>query len=88
MLSQKKQQLMSNMQNNKEFKSKAIKSGVDLPETEICNYDEFEDWEVYYDLLEKKDYKGLLQYREESATKCPDDPDNQYYLGRSLCAKW
>ncbi len=74
---------MNNMQNNKEFKSKVIKSGVDLPGTEICDYDEFEDWEVYYDLLEKKDYKGLLQYREERANKFPDDPDTQYYLGEA-----
>ncbi len=74
---------MNNMQNNKETKSKVIKSGVDLPETEICDYDEFDDWEVYYDLLEKKDYKGLLQYREERAKKFPDDPDTQYYLGEA-----
>ncbi len=71
------------MQNDKEFKSKVIKSEVNLSETEVYDYDDFEDWEVYYDLMEKKDYKGILRYREEEAKKFPDDPDTQYYLGEA-----
>ncbi|MCP4366769.1 MAG: tetratricopeptide repeat protein [Deltaproteobacteria bacterium] len=74
------------MQNDKEFKSKIIKFTTDLSEFEVCDdddYDEFEDWEVDHDLLEKKDYQGLLRYRKERAKKFPDDPNAQYHLGEA-----
>ncbi len=73
------------MQNDKEFKSKIIKFPKDhtAPAFYDDDYDEFEDWEVDYDLLEKKDYQGLLRYRKERAKRFPNDPDAQYFLGEA-----
>ncbi|GJQ59383.1 MAG: tetratricopeptide repeat protein [Candidatus Scalindua sp. AMX11] len=74
------------MQDDKELKSKIIKSRYDLTESEVYDdddYDEFEDWEVGYDLLEKKDYKALLRYRERRAERYSDDSDALYHLGEA-----
>jgi len=73
------------MQNDKEFKSKIIKFRSDISESEVYddNYDEFEDWEVDYDLLEKKDYQALLQYRKRRAERYPEDSDVLYFLGEA-----
>lgn len=73
------------MQNDKEFESKIIKFRSDISESEVYDddYDEFEDWEVDYDFLEKKDYQALLQYRKRKAERYPEDSDVLYFLGEA-----
>ena len=45
------------------------------------DFDDFEDWEPYAELLEKKDYPGLVQYCEQRAIQRLDDLYAQFYLG-------
>ena len=44
---------------------------------------EFEDWQIDYDLLERKEYSTLLEIRKERAQKSPDNEYAQYYLGEA-----
>lgn len=44
---------------------------------------EFEDWQVDYDLLERKEYVELLAIRKERVEKYPDNEYAQYYLGEA-----
>ena len=43
--------------------------------------DSFEDWEDYADFLDRGDFPGLVRYCEQQASRYPDDPYSQYYLG-------
>ena len=47
------------------------------------DYDEFEDWESYAQLIEKQDYPSLLRYCEKRAEQRPDDLYAQYNLGHA-----
>ena len=44
---------------------------------------EFEDWQIDYDLLERKEYDALLKLRKERVEKYPDNEYAQYYLGEA-----
>ena len=44
---------------------------------------EFEEWEKDYELIEKKDYKGLLKIRKERIDRYPDNEYAQYYLAEA-----
>jgi len=46
-------------------------------------YDDMEEWEDEYDLFEKKDWKGLVEYRSRKAERHPYDPDCQWGLGEA-----
>lgn len=45
----------------------------------LC-YD-FEEWEIDYELREKKDYPGLVKYYKEKVERFPADETYLYYLG-------
>lgn len=58
----------------------------DLQEDNLSEFDHednFEDWEPFVELHDKKDYPALVKYCEQRATKFPDDPYAQYYLGEA-----
>lgn len=44
---------------------------------------EFEDWQIDYDLLERKEYAELLKIRKERVNSYPDNEYAQYYLGEA-----
>src|SRR3989338_6778557 len=46
-------------------------------------WDDFEEWETDYELREKEDYPGLVEYCKQRAERLPDDPYAQYYLGEA-----
>jgi len=64
------------MQNDKEFESKIIKFRSDISESEVYDddddYDEFEDWEVDYDL-----YSSQNSFRKNPKTILPEYNCNQ-----------
>jgi len=45
--------------------------------------DDFEEWETDYELREKEDWPGLVEYCKQRAERLPDDPYAQYYLGNA-----
>ncbi|MBI2998472.1 MAG: hypothetical protein HYY46_08480 [Deltaproteobacteria bacterium] len=45
--------------------------------------DDFEEWETDYELREKEDWPGLVEYCKQRAERFPDDPYAQYYLGEA-----
>ena len=45
--------------------------------------DDFEEWETDYELREKEDWPGLVEYCKQRAERFPDDPYAQYYLGNA-----
>jgi tetratricopeptide (TPR) repeat protein len=45
--------------------------------------DDFEEWETDYELREKEDWPGLVEYCKQRAERLPDDPYAQYYLGEA-----
>ena len=47
------------------------------------DYDEFEDWEPYAQLIEKQDYPSLVRYCEKRAEQRSDDLYAQYNLGHA-----
>ncbi len=47
----------------------------------IINFDDFERHEVFSELVEKEDYKGLVKFCKDQAERDPDDYYAQYYLG-------
>jgi len=47
-------------------------------------YNDFEDWEADANLIIDKDWKGLLQLREERARNNPDDLSAQQRYGEAL----
>ena len=47
-------------------------------------YDDFEDWEDDANLIDKEDWKGLLQLREERARSSPEDLCAQQRYGEAL----
>jgi len=51
-----------------------------LPESEEGD-DDFEDHETYSELIENKDYKGLVHFCLKRLVQVPDDPYRQVYLG-------
>jgi len=46
-------------------------------------WDDFEEWETDYELREKEDYPGLVEYCKQRAERLPDDPYAQFYLGEA-----
>ncbi len=46
--------------------------------------DDFEDWEVDYELNEKMDWSGLVEWRKSKYDKNPTDHYNQYYYCEAL----
>ena len=48
----------------------------------LDSYD-FEQWEVDSYFWDKKDYEGLVKYREGRFFRCPEDLDNHYKLGKA-----
>ena len=47
-------------------------------------YNDFEDWEADANLINKEDWKGLLQLREEKARSHPEDLYAQQRYGEAL----
>ena len=47
------------------------------------DFDDFEDWEPYAQLIEKQDYPGLVRYCKRRAEQRPDDLNAQYNLGHA-----
>lgn len=45
--------------------------------------DDFEEWEIDYELRENEDYPGLVAYCKQRAERLPDDPYAQFYLGEA-----
>jgi len=45
--------------------------------------DDFEEWETDYELREKEDWPGLVEYCKQRAERLPDDPYAQFYLGEA-----
>ena len=46
-------------------------------------YGGMEEWEAEAEFFDRKDWKGLLEYRRQKAEKYPDDPDCQWGLGEA-----
>jgi tetratricopeptide (TPR) repeat protein len=46
-------------------------------------WDDFEEWETDYELREKEDWPGFVEYCKQRAEKRPDDPYAQFYLGEA-----
>lgn len=46
-------------------------------------YGGMEEWEAEGEFFDRKDWKGLLEYRRQKAEKYPDDPDCQWGLGEA-----
>ncbi len=65
------------------FPKKPIKITNDTSYDYFEEYNDFEDWEDEYWLLEKKKYRELIIYRKNIAEKNPDDPHAQYLLGEA-----
>lgn len=51
---------------------------------EYEDYDDFEEWEGDADLINAKDWKGLLKLTEQRAKKNPDDLYDQQRYGEAL----
>jgi tetratricopeptide (TPR) repeat protein len=47
------------------------------------DFDDFEDWELYAQLIEKQDYPGLVRYCKKRAEQRPDDLYAQCNLGHA-----
>jgi|GEM_PF-1842640 len=46
-------------------------------------YGGMEEWEAEAEFFDRKDWKGLLEYRRQKAENYPDDPDCQWGLGEA-----
>ncbi|MDF2546323.1 MAG: hypothetical protein K0R93_1221 [Anaerosolibacter sp.] len=46
-------------------------------------YDDMEEWEAEADFFDKRDWKGLVEYRRKKAENHSDDPDYQWGLGEA-----
>ncbi len=46
-------------------------------------YDNLEEWETEADFFDKRDWKGLVEYRHQKAESHPYDPEHQWGLGEA-----
>jgi len=46
-------------------------------------FDEFESWEADHELIENKDYEGLIKYRKECLERHPNDSGSKWRLGEA-----
>ncbi|SNS69310.1 hypothetical protein SAMN05446037_101746 [Anaerovirgula multivorans] len=46
-------------------------------------YDDMEEWEAEADFFDKRDWKGLVEYRRQKAENHSDAPDYQWSLGEA-----
>jgi len=65
-----------------EFSPRRLKSSTSRHEPDDESYD-FEEWEIDYELREKEDYPGLVEYCKQRAERLPDDPYAQFYMGEA-----
>ena len=60
-----------------------IKTHEEETNSEEDIYENFEDWEGDYELINKGDFEGLIKYRERIAKNNPNDVYSQWSLGEA-----